>query len=69
MKSKVNEIIEEFEKKFRNYNIEKGSQDFIYRIESKDGKIAYVVDCVFKILNGAKGKVPDEHKNFWYKFF
>ncbi|MEM5791075.1 MAG: hypothetical protein QXP77_03455 [Candidatus Aenigmatarchaeota archaeon] len=69
MKSKVDEIIGRFEKSFRNYEIEKGSQDFIYRIESKDGNIAYVVDCIFKILNEAKGKIPYNHKKFWYKVF
>ncbi len=62
-------IIQEFEKKFKSYVIEEGSQNFIFRVESKDGKVAYVVDCIFKIINEAKGKIPYDQKNFWNKAF
>ncbi len=64
-----NKIIQEFRKNFKNYTIEEGSQNFIFRVESEDGKIVYVVDCIFKIINEAKGKIPYAQKNFWYKVF
>lgn len=63
------EIVKNFQKLFRGYTIEESSQKFIYRVEEEKGKVAYVVDCIFKILRSSKGKIPEEHKNFWYKIF